>query len=171
MASYNKKTVKAITDLIKKDSYTIAEICASVGISESCFYKWQAERVEFTEAIVQAKLDANMRFLKMARNSLVKKLEGYTVQENHITYIDSKDKDEHGKIVSKPRIKEKKVVEKHFQPDTQAIMFALTNLEGETWKNRQSTELTGKDGKDLINTKSDEELDARIAELEKKLKG
>lgn len=163
---FNKKIVKAITDLIKKDSYTIAEICATVGISERCFYDWQANNAEFAETIAQARIDANMRYLKMARNSLVKKLEGYTVQEKHITYVDSKDKDG----VSKPKIKEQKVVDKHFQPDTQAIIFTLTNLESETWQNRQNTELTGKGGKDLFQSMSDDDIEKRITELESKLK-
>lgn len=168
MARYNKKTVKAITDLIKADTYTIAEICLKVGISERCFYDWQANNAEFADSIAQARLDANQKFVRMARNSLVKKLEGYTVQEKQVVMIESKEKDETGK--PKPKIKEQKIIDKHFQPDTQAIIFALTNLESDTWKNRQSNEVTGKDGKDLFAQKSDEELDARIAELEKKIK-
>lgn len=170
MARYNKRIVKAITDLIKKDTYTIAEICESVGISESCFYNWQATIVEFGESIAQARIEANQKFLRMARNSLVKKLEGYTVQESHVTYVDKTEAGPDGKPISKPKIKEKKIVDKHFQPDTQAIIFALTNLESDTWKNRQNTEVTGKDGKDLISRTPDEEIDKRIAELEKKLK-
>ena len=166
MPKYSKKIVKAIISLIKKDSFTIAEICESVGISERCFYDWQKNNAEFAETIAQAKIDANMRFVKMARNSLVKKLEGYTIQEKSIVYVDSNDKEGN----SKPKIKEQKVIDKHFQPDTQAIIFALTNLEGETWKNRQNTELTGKDGKDLFASLTDEQLEARIKELEKKVK-
>lgn len=158
---YNKKIVKAICDLIKKDTYTIVEICANVGISDRCFYDWQKNNAEFADAIAQARIDANMKFLKAARNSLIKKLEGYEVEETKVVATND--------ILGKPKIKEKTITKKHFQPDTAAIIFALTNLEGETWKNRQNTELTGKDGKDLIQSKSDDELDSRIAELEKKL--
>ena len=35
-------------------------------------------------------------------------------------------------------IKEKKTIKKHIQPDTTAIIFALTNLDPEHWKNRQN---------------------------------
>lgn len=62
-----------------------------------------------------------------------------------------------------------KIVDKHYQPDTAAIIFTLTNGEPENWKNRQNNEVTGKDGKDLFGQLTDEELDARIAELERKL--
>ena len=106
-------------------------------------------------------------FVVEAKRSLLKKIQGYTVQERHITTVGSGKFDVNGKEI--PRIKEQKVVDKHFQPDTAAIIFTLTNGEPENWKNRQNNEVTGKDGKDLFGQLSDEELDARIAELEKKL--
>lgn len=161
MPKYNKKIVKAITDLIKKDTYTIAEICLSVGISERCFYDWQSSNAEFAEIIVQARIDANMRFVKMARKSLAMKLEGYEAEETKTVYGND--------ITGKPKIKEKQVVKKHIQPDTQAIVFALTNLDSDNWKNRQNTEVTGKDGKDLIPQKpmSREEAKKYLEDLEK----
>lgn len=85
----------------------------------------------------------------------------------HITTVGSGKYDINGKEI--PRIKEQKIVDKHYQPDTAAIIFTLTNGEPENWKNRQNNEVTGKDGKDLFGQLTDEELDARIAELEKKL--
>ena len=39
----------------------------------------------------------------------------------------------------------------------------------EHWKNKQSTEVTGKDGKDLFASKTDEELTSTIEELKRKL--
>lgn len=168
MAKYNKRIVKRITDLIKSDSYTIAEICRNVGISESCFYNWQANNVEFGEALKRAEEERMNFFAAEAKKSLLKLVQGYTVQEKHTVMVDSKEVDASGK--PKPKIKEQKIVDKHFQPVTAAVIFTLTNTDPENWKNRQNTELTGKDGKDLIQAKTDEELDAKIAELEKKLK-
>ena len=87
-------------------------------------------------------------FAKLAKKSLVKKLEGYTEKEEKIVYVDSGKPDAEGK--TKPKIKEKTITDKHYQPDTTAIIFTLCNAEPENWKNRQNTEVTGKDGKDLI---------------------
>jgi len=70
------------------------------------------------------------------------------VQEKHIVTVGSGKFDVNGKEI--PRIKEQKTVDKHFQPDTAAIIFTLTNAEPERWRNRQNAEVTGKDGKDLI---------------------
>ena len=61
-------------------------------------------------------------------------------------------------------------MKKHIQPDTAAVIFTLTNGDPTRWRNRQTTEVTGKDGKDLFKTLSDEDLDKEIADLEKKLK-
>lgn len=148
MAKYSKKIVKKITDLIKSDSYTIAEICVNVGISERCYYDWQTNNAEFAENIKKAQDDRLKYFAKLAKKSLVKKLEGYTEKEEKVVWVDSGKTDLEGK--PKPKIKEKTIIDKHFQPDTTAIIFTLCNAEPENWKNRQSNELTGKDGKDLI---------------------
>ena len=58
---------------------------------------------------------------------------------------------------------------RHIAPDTAAIIFALTNGDPDNWRNRQTNEIVGKDGKDLFKDIPDDELDKRIAELEKKL--
>ena len=82
--------------------------------------------------------------------------------------VDSKEFDMSGK--PKPKIKEQKIIDKHYQPDTAAIIFTLTNAEPEHWKNRLNNEVTGKDGKELFASLTDSELDAKITELERKLK-
>jgi len=65
---------------------------------------------------------------------MLKKIEGYSVEETKTVYVDDKDKD--GKLTGKPKIKEKTVITKHFQPDTALIIFFLCNAEPEEWKNR-----------------------------------
>ncbi len=70
---------------------------------------------------------------------------------------------------TKPKIKEQVTIDKHYQPDTPAIIFVLTNKASDEYKNRLNTELTGKDGKDLFKSLTDEELDQRIGEFERKL--
>jgi transposase-like protein len=167
MAKYGKNITKKIVELIKSDNYTIAEICQQCGITPSTFHEWQKEHEEFALAVSEAKEARMQFFVAEAKKSLLKKIQGYTVQEKHTTMVDSKEKDANGK--PKPKIKEQKIVDKHFQPDTAAIIFTLTNGDPEAWKNKQSTEVTGKDGKDLFGQMSDSELDARIAELERKL--
>lgn len=162
MAKYNKKIVKLICDLIKKDSYTIAEICSLVGINVDTYYDWKKNKPEFSEELTRARDQFDEIIIKEAKNSLRKKVNGYEVEEKKTVYVDTKE--------GKPKIKEQTVIKKHYQPDTEAIKFVLTNKIPDEYRNRVNNEVTGKDGKDLFANLSDDELDKRIAELEKKLK-
>lgn len=142
MPKYNKRIVKRICDLLSKDTYTIAEVCAIVKISESCFYNWQANVVEFGDAIARAREQFDELLVKEAKNSLRKKVTGYEVDEKKTVYVNDAE--------GKPKIKEQTTIKKHFQPDTEAIKFVLTNKASDEYQNRQNTEVTGKGGKDLI---------------------
>lgn len=145
---YNQKIVERICALIEADSYTVLEICRLVNIDRGTYFRWLKEKSEFSDAIKKAEENRNAFFVAEAKKSLLKKIQGYTVQEKHITTTGSGKFDVNGKEI--PKIKEQKLVDKHFQPDTAAIIFTLCNQDAENWKNRQNTELTGKDGKDLL---------------------
>lgn len=165
---YSQKIANRIFDLLRTDTYTVTEICRMVKIAPSTFYAWRSTYSEFTEGLEKAEAERMAFFVVEAKRSLVKKLQGYTVQENHVTTVGSGKYDVNGKEI--PRIKERKTVDKHYQPDTAAIIFTLCNGKPETWKNRQNNVITGKDGKDLFGQLTDVQLDARIAELEHRLK-
>jgi len=150
MAKYSKKMVREICSLIKKDSYTVAEICSLTGISEETFYCWKREKPEFSEAIKKAGKKFDELLIAEAKKSLIKLLQGYTVQEKKTVTVDTGKKSADGKPIVK--VKEHTVTDKHYQPNPTAIIFTLTNRDPENWKNKQSTELTGKDGKDLEPT-------------------
>jgi transposase len=165
---YSQKLVDKICALIEADTYTVAEVCRMVKIDRSTYFDWLNKFPDFSDAIKKAEEARTAFFVAEAKKSLLKKIQGYTVQERHITTVGSGKFDVNGKEISK--IKEQKIVDKHFQADTAAIIFTLCNGEPEKWKNRQVAELTGKDGKDLFGKLTDEELDAKIAELERKNK-
>jgi len=168
MAKYNKERVKHICSLISKDSYTIAEICSLSGISKETYYEWLENKPDFVDAIARAKEEYDEMVVREAKNSLIKKIRGYTVQETKTVMVDSGKPGPDGKPI--PKIRERTIIDKTFQPDTTAIVFALTNKVPEEYKNRMNNELTGKGGKDLFAGVTNEELEERIAEIEKKLK-
>lgn len=164
MAKYSKKMVERIVGLVKSDTYTIAEICRQVGISQATFHRWKDEHEEFGLAIEEA-MDARIQFfVAEAKKSLLKKIQGYEVTETKVVTVPTNGDP------SKPAIKEQTTMRKHIQPDTAAVIFTLTNGEPTRWRNRQTTEVTGKDGKDLFKSLSDEDLNKEIDKLEKKLK-
>ena len=161
MAKFSKKTTEKIVGLIKSDTYTIAEICRQVGITPKTYHQWVNDYPDFADAIEQAKDERMQAMVIEAKKSLLKKIQGYEVTETAVTTIPDKN--------GKPTIKEQKTTKKHIQADTAAIIFTLTNGDPEHWRNRQTTEVTGKDGKDLFASKTDEELAAEIEELQRKL--
>ncbi len=167
MAKFSKKTVDKIVGLVKSDTYTIAEICHQVGITPKTYHQWVNDYPDFADAIEQAKEERMQFFVQEAKKSLLKKIQGYEVTETKVVTIPGKKKDERGN--PKPEIKEQTTTKKHIQADTVAIIFTLTNGDPDHWRNRQSTEVTGKDGKDLFANKTDEELDNEIEELKRKL--
>lgn len=167
MAKFSKKTVDMIVGLVKSDTYTIAEICRQVGITPKTYHQWVNDYPDFADVIEQAKAERMQAMVIEAKKSLMKKIQGYDVTETKVVTIPGKQKDEKGN--PKPIIKEQTTTKKHIQPDTAAIIFTLTNGDPEHWRNRQSTEVTGKDGKDLFASKTDEELDKEIEELKRKL--
>ena len=156
MAAYSKKMVSKIAELVKSDTYTIAEICSIVGISLRTYFRWMQEHPEFADAIERAKDERMQKLVVEARKSLLKKITGYDVEETHTVVIPNGEKGPDGK--PKGKVKEKKTVIKHIQPDTMAIIFTLTNGDSENFKNKHSVEATGKDGKDLFESKSISEL-------------
>ena len=163
MAKYNRKVVERIVGLLKSDNYTIAEVCQQVGISPATYHRWQDEHEDFRQMIDEAH-DARMQFFVLeAKKSLLKKIQGYEVTETKVVTVPTKGDP------SKPTIKEQTTQKKHVAPDTAAVIFTLTNGAPSRWRNRQTTEVTGKDGKDLFKSLSDEELDKQIKELEGKL--
>lgn len=141
MAKYTKSKLEEICELIRTDSYTIAEICVNVGISERSFYDWKTKYAEFADAIKKAQEEFNMLLVVEAKKSLVKKIKGYTVQEKKTITADTGKVNDEGKPIVK--VKEHSVVEKHIQPDTAAIIFTLCNRDSEHWKNRQDTNISG----------------------------
>ena len=167
MAKFSKKTVEKIVGLIKSDTYTIAEICRQVGITPKTYHQWVNDYPDFADAIEQAKDERMQAMVIEAKKSLMKKIQGYDVTETKVVTVPGTKKDEKGN--PKPIIKEQTTTKKHIQADTAAIIFTLTNGDPEHWRNRQTTEVTGKDGKDLFATKTDEELAAEIEELQRKL--
>lgn len=157
---YNQKIVNKICDLVKTDSYTVTEICAKVGISEAIYYDWKKNKVEFLEALEKANDELYDKMLIVAKKSLFKLVEGYTYDEKKTITISDKD--------GQPKIKEQTIIKKTIAPNLGAIIHLQTNKDSANWKNRQNTELTGKDGKDLFEKLTDAEIEAKIKELENK---
>lgn len=130
---YSREIVKRIAELVEKDSYTVVEICAQVGISKETYYQWLKSKPDFPDAIKKAKDRFDENLVAEAKRSLLKKIKGYTEEEVKTVYTEAKEG-------QKPKIKETTRTKKHFQPDSVSIIFALTNKAPDEYKHRQSVD-------------------------------
>lgn len=112
----------------------LQHFCKAMDINEDTYYEWQ-KKTEFSEAIKNAKAHFKSNLSNNIVKSLAKVATGYTYEKSKTEYV---DKD------GKPRVKKKTVEEVEVQPNVGAAIFLLTNMDGETWKNKQSNEVDGK---------------------------
>ena len=123
MAKFTERLADRIAALIEEDSYTISEICEILRISRKSFYEWKKEKPDFEQRIAAAMEKRDEALEQLARNSLKRRLNGYTVTEVKITY-------EPGQFdPSDMRIKKKEVRQKEYAPDIKAIKYVLDKRE------------------------------------------
>lgn len=131
MAKYNKQIIDAICSFIREgDSQKTA--CKKAGIAESTLYEWLKKKKELSEAIKKAKDEFRDNILGKLEMSLWKRATGYEVTETETEYVSDAE--------GRPKIKSQKTKVKHIQPDTGALIFALTNVAPGKWVNRQKVE-------------------------------
>lgn len=139
--------LKDVFDLIVKGHKNV-DICRAVGISTTQFYAWQevgdrAYNADFADAVALARKVLRENRLNAMEASLYQVATGYDAEE-------SKTEVATDKTTKKVYVKQKITFHKHFPPNVNALAFALTNLDPDHWKNKNTNEITGKDGKDLI---------------------
>jgi hypothetical protein len=112
--------------------------CKKVGISKSTFYEWLESYPDFSDSLKKARKEFRETIVQTLEQSLWKRAAGYEIEESKNEYRTLKDG---GEVL----VKSSKIT-KHFPPDTGALIFALTNLDPENWKNRQDNRLSVDDG-------------------------
>lgn len=112
--------------------------CKKVGISKSTFYEWLESYPDFSDSLKKARKEFRETIVQTLEQSLWKRAAGFEIEESKNEYRALKDG-------SKVLVKSSKIT-KHFPPDTGALIFALTNLDPENWKNRQDNRLSVDDG-------------------------
>lgn len=123
MTKFTEKLQEKIVSFIEEDTYSVSEICYMLKINRKTFYEWKRDKPEFREAVGQAMERRDDKLLIIARNSLKKKLEGYTLTEIRTTYVP--DKNDPDKLILKSKI----VRQKEYAPDTHAIKLTLSRNE------------------------------------------
>lgn len=136
---YGKEMTDLLCSYIREgDSQRLA--CKKAGITESTFFDWASKKPEFSSAIKKAKDEFQATIVGKLEASLWKRAMGYEVTETDTEYVSDSE--------GNPRIKSQKTKVKHVQPDTGALIFALTNVAPDKWVNKQKMEMQETKAKD-----------------------
>lgn len=154
---YDDETIKSLIESLKNGD-TVEKAVAKAGITKTTFYEWlqDPDKADFADAIKNAKSEFKKTIVDRLQKSLWDKALGFSYEEMKTEYIRD-PKTSH--IV----VKNQSVTKKRYPPDTAALIFALTNLAPDEWKNRQNIEATGANGRDLM-PKQSIDLDALTEE-------
>ena len=106
---------------LAENGLTDVEIAEKFGIATSTLYKWKKAHPEFSEAIADAKINAD----EVVERAMYQNAIGYSHPEDKI-FADAKS----GSTVVVPTVK-------HYPPNQRAGEFWLTNRQGEKWSNKQ----------------------------------
>ena len=154
---YDDETINGLIESLKNGD-TVEKAVAKAGITKTTFYEWlqDPDKADFADAIKNAKSEFKKTIVDRLQKSLWDKALGFSYDETKTEYMrDPKTR----QIV----VKNQSVTTKRYPPDTAALIFALTNLAPDEWKNRQNIEATGANGRDLM-PKQSIDLDALTAE-------
>ncbi len=111
---------------------TDADMADFFNVAESTINAWKLKHPDFSESIKRGKISADAN----VASRLYKRAIGYEHDEDKIF-------NNNGEPLIVPTTK-------HVQPDTTAAIFWLKNRQPKLWRDKQETELTGKDGAELF---------------------
>jgi len=140
---FNETIKEKILELaaLGKTDIQIADI---IGVSERTLNNWKGNKPKFLQSLKESKQVAD----ELVEASLFARAVGY--------------KEEYKKqIISQGEVVEFMEVN-HMPPDTTAAIFWLKNRQPENWRDKTEVEVND------LRKKSDEELEARLAELRAK---
>lgn len=100
------------------------------GICEDTFIEWKKNKPEFAELVKKALAEWNSKRVEKLEASLIKRAMGYDAKETKAELAPNP-------MGGNPIIVKQTVTTKSVAPDTAALIFALTNLAPDKWKNRQ----------------------------------
>lgn len=137
---------------------TLSEYLLAQGIDHRTHYRWLNRYAHYANAIKKGQERYKALTLKTAEQGLKQLIAGDEEEETITKYVSNAQ--------GQPIIAERKVRKHRTQPNTAAVIFALTNLNPDQWKNRQNNDVEIKDNTNKQGMSVQEARDY-LAELEK----
>lgn len=112
---------------------TQKEAGKKAGITKETFNQWIRHKSDFADRVKEAKEIFKDNIIGKLETSLWKVALGYEAEESKTTF--GRDGDGNPIIVKREKTK------KNYAPNVTALIFALSNLAPDRWKNRQQMEM------------------------------
>lgn len=113
---------------------TIRSFCKAMGISEDSHARWVDKYAEYAETIKKANSAFNASLVLRLEGSLIDRALGNTKKKKTRTTMVA---DEDGN----PVVSEKIITEEDVPADTTALIFALKNIAGDKWRDKQEHDI------------------------------
>ena len=125
-----------------------AGLAEKLGVAVATIYRWKNEYPDFCDALRKGKTG----FDQQVQDALLSKATGATLNKQVAIKLKDTEYDDMGKKLAERERVELVTVTEQAAPDTGAMIFWLTNRQGDDWKNTQRRELTGADGAPIDNS-------------------
>lgn len=135
---------------------SIQDFCRAIGISDETFSRWNKRSVEFVDALTRARSKYATRIVRDVENALVKAALGIDAEETRekAKAVDDVIREYDpvtGNLIREHKTKKLVTMEatrtrRYFPPDVKAAQFVLTNMDPDTWKQKQEQTLRTPDG-------------------------
>jgi hypothetical protein len=139
---YTKEIVDKIVKLYE-EGILIDDICAYVGISKDCFYRWKNNKNDFYDLLKSSKDKRDNSLNDMVLNCAYKTAVGYEYKET--TQI--KRLNEDGKMI----IVEEKTTTKQAQPNVTSIYNILCNRLPNEWQSINKDKIVDNTSNEIID--------------------
>lgn len=110
---------------VARKGWTNAEMAEFFEVDQATWYRWQADREDFCEALKEWKVEADSR----VERSLYERACGYSHPEDKVFCSD-------GEVTVVPTVK-------HYPPDPTAMIFWLKNRKGAEWNDKTEINHSG----------------------------
>lgn len=142
---------------------TDADLAAHFGVAESTIKEWYKKHPDFSASVKAGKMGADMQVAE----GFFKRASGYDYTETTFEKIDGKlalESTPDEAITQEPY--KKKIVTKHLAADPGAALNWLKNRQPLHWRDKVEVHHSGEIKSGELSHLSDEELRARLAELQ-----
>ncbi len=141
-----------MAEVAARKGFAERDLAELFGVSPAAFRQWSLDRPDFAAACARGRGGADAR----AERMLLARALGLTCTETTVKTAPVRGED--GEVHEE--VRERRTVRKRLPPDFQALKL---------WLSRRRPDLWGEAGDDRLDDLSEEDIDARIRELERQL--